>query len=110
MTPIYDVLTVQPSFDGGHIRHSQMKMAMCVGRRRHYRFDSIHVRHFLATGRAAGLAPALMQQAIDEVVDGHEAAMADVGASLPDDFPEALHESVSAAISDRIRQITATTS
>src|SRR3546814_20580070 len=31
MTPLYDVISAQPSADAHQIRHNAMKMSMCVG-------------------------------------------------------------------------------
>jgi serine/threonine-protein kinase HipA len=55
MTPLYDVLSVQPSFDGGQFQTKDMRLAMRVGKGRHYRVSEITGRHFLETGLEAGL-------------------------------------------------------
>lgn len=44
---------------------------MCVGKSLHNRVHEIHVRHFIETGKSAGLPPALITQAIDEIADAH---------------------------------------
>src|SRR5437867_9577333 len=41
LTPIYDVLTAQPSLDDRQIERKQMKLAMSVGDSRHYRIDEV---------------------------------------------------------------------
>ena len=56
LTPLYDVLTAQPSLDARHILKKQMKLAMSVGNSRHYTIDSIQGRHFVQTVQRAGLA------------------------------------------------------
>lgn len=41
LTPLYDVVSAQPSADAGQIRRAQMKLAMAVGDNRHYVIDTI---------------------------------------------------------------------
>lgn len=105
LTPLYDVLTAQPSLDNNQIRRNQMKLAMCAGRRRHYRIDEIHIRHFVETGRSAGLPPTLMTRIIEEIIDTHEAALETAAASLPEGFSDEIHNSVSAALEERIMRM-----
>ncbi|MBT3330834.1 MAG: type II toxin-antitoxin system HipA family toxin, partial [Rhodospirillaceae bacterium] len=45
LTPLYDILTAQPSLSDHQINRKQMKLAMSVGNNRHYRVDTIHARH-----------------------------------------------------------------
>ena len=54
LTPFYDVLTAQPSLDDRRIERKQMKLAMSVGKSRHYRVDTIQARHFVQTRRGGG--------------------------------------------------------
>ena len=41
LTPLYDVLTAQPSLDDRQIERKQMKLAMSVGDSRHYKIEEI---------------------------------------------------------------------
>jgi serine/threonine-protein kinase HipA len=45
MTPAYDVLTAQPSLDAGQIPRKKFKLAMSVGKNRHY---DVHENHAAA--------------------------------------------------------------
>jgi serine/threonine-protein kinase HipA len=55
LTPLYDVMTVQPYFDLGQIRQTKMKMAMAVkGKEKHYEIHEIIPRHFIETGKING--------------------------------------------------------
>jgi serine/threonine-protein kinase HipA len=103
LTPLYDVLTAQPSLDLHQIQRKQMKLAMSVGDNRHYRFDQIHARHFIQTGAKAGLPKSLVLDAIEEIAASADSAMTKLAASLPKDFPAIIHASVCAAITDRLR-------
>jgi serine/threonine-protein kinase HipA len=103
MTPFYDVLTAQPSLDAHQIRRNQFKLAMALGNSRKYRIYDIHGRHFVETGRAAGLSLQLIGQAIDEVRQAFEPVFSAVERELPARFPEAIHEGVTAGARARLR-------
>jgi len=103
LTPFYDVLTAQPSLDAHQIRRNQFKLAMAVGKSRKYRIFDIHGRHFVETGRAAGLSAQLVGQAIDEVRQAFEPAFSAVERELPACFPEAIHASVRTGARARLR-------
>lgn len=106
LTPFYDVLTAQPSLDSHQIQRKQMKLAMSVGNSRHYRIDKIHVRHFVQTGAEAGLPKALVPNAIEEIAASASDAIAWIEKSLPKDFPAFIHESITAAVTVRLRGMT----
>ncbi len=105
LTPIYDVLTAQPSLDARQIEVKQMKLAMSVGTRRHYRISEILARHFIQTGEAAGLPKAIARNAIETIADTAADAIARVESQLPTDFPEAIHSSVKKAITTRVSSL-----
>lgn len=105
LTPLYDILTAQPSLDTHQIRRNQFKLAMAIGNSRRYRIFDIHGRHFVETGRAAGLSIQLIGQAIDEIRASFDHAFSDIERQLPAHFPEAIHASVVASARDRIRQL-----
>ena len=105
LTPLYDILTVQPSFDVGQIRHSQMKLAMSVGDNNHYRMDKIHARHFMQTGNKTKIPKHMTRAAIDEVADGADRAMERLEDSLPSDFPGEIHASVKTALLKKLRML-----
>ncbi len=108
LTPLYDILTAQPSLDAGQIRRRQMKLAMSVGTNRHYHTDDIVGRHFVQTAEAAGLPKTLVHNAIEATVDTAQAALAKVEHELPKRFPEAIHASVKAAVIRRLKALRVT--
>ena len=103
LTPLYDVLTAQPSLDARQIERKQMKLAMSVGNNSHYRIDEIQTRHFFQTAEAAGLPRSLVRSAIEDVATRMDGALASLEAELPADFPQALHDSASAGVQRRLR-------
>lgn len=105
MTPIYDVLTAQPSLDARQIVPQQMKLAMSVGRNRHYAIGYIEARHFVQTAERAHLPGTIAREALDEVVRDAKLAMESVEKQLPRGFPEALHASTRDGFLSRLKKI-----
>lgn len=109
LTPFYDVLTAQPMLDRKQVNRKHMKLAMSVGRMRHYRVDKIRARHFIQTAERAGLPKSLARSAIEEIADSAKSAMERVEARLPADFPEFIQESVNAATTARLNYLALST-
>jgi len=105
LTPLYDILTAQPSLDTHQINRKQMRLAMSVGRNRHYRLDEILGRHFAQTGAAAKLPESLVKDTMQQVLDGANAALRRVEELLPKSFPVEIHDSVRSAVGERIRRL-----
>ena len=105
LTPVYDVLTAQPSLVTRQIERKQMKLAMFVGDSRHYRLDEIKARHFVQTTERAGLPGSLAKDVLEEVAKAADAAITTVETQLPRDFPDYIHSAVKAGLADRIKFI-----
>jgi serine/threonine-protein kinase HipA len=103
MTPLYDVLTAQPSLDGRQIQRKQMKLAMSVGDSRHYRMDEIKGRHFVQTAERASLPGSLAREVLAEVAGAADTAMNTIEKQLPSGFPEEIHLSVKRALITRLK-------
>ena len=102
LTPIYDVLSAQPAFDLGQIPLKHYKLAMSAGTSRHYRLDQIVGRHFVQTGKAAGLGPTVTRRAIEEILERAPKAPGTALAAMPADFADGVHVSIAAAIERRL--------
>ena len=105
LTPIYDVLTAQPSMDARRIERKQMKLAMSVGDGRHYKIDDIEGRHFIQTVKRAGLPESLANDTLQEIARAAGDAMKMIEKHLPDGFPEEIHHSVTDGVNSRLRKI-----
>lgn len=98
MTPLYDVLSVLPSFAARQIRKNQMKLAMAVGDSKHYRLDTITLRHFEQTGRQAGIRRQVIEEAFADLAKTIPAAISRTEKMLPDGFPEDVSEPIFKAL------------
>ncbi len=105
LTPLYDVLTAQPSLDARQIERRQFRLAMSVGTSRHYRMDEILGRHFEQSGEAAGLPKTLIRDALEMMADRADKALDEVEQALPGDFPEQIHRSVKAGLAERLKPL-----
>ena len=105
LTPLYDVLTAQPSLEARQIERKKVRLAMSVGTNRHYRMSEIQGRHFVQTGREAGLPQRVVRDAIAEMAGTAELALERIETELPADFPAVLHTAVKAAVMKRAGQL-----
>lgn len=103
ITPIYDVLSAQSAFDARQIPHGKYKLAMSAGKSRKYRVVDIAGRHFVETGKEAGLGPTIMRQVIADILEKAGNASDRALAKMPEDFAGDIHESITKAINARIR-------
>lgn len=105
MTPLYDIVTAQPALCARQIERKQMKMAMSVGTNRHYRVDQIHGRHFLQTATRAGLSKKRAMAIIEEIEAKAPEALELTAKALPNEFPTAIVDTVSEALTHRLRAL-----
>lgn len=102
LTPFYDVLSAQPAADRGQIAPPKFRLAMSAGTNRHYRLSEVMGRHFVQTGKAAGLGADLMRRAISELLDQAANAVSQARAAMPLDFADEVHASIAAAVDRRL--------
>lgn len=105
MTPLYDVLTAQPSLDQGQVPRKKFKLAMSVGKNRHYAIHDIVPRHFMQTADIAGVGTPTMKAIFEDIQTNAERQVQAVITSLPGNFPDQLVTATMAAISHRVRVI-----
>lgn len=105
LTPFYDVLSAQPAFDRKQIPHRSYKLAMSVGKSRKYKILDIAGRHFVETGKEAGLGSTIMRRVIDEILEAAGSATDRAAAEMPKDFSGEVHQSVEGAMGPRLRSL-----
>jgi serine/threonine-protein kinase HipA len=101
LTPLYDVLTAQPSIDARHLEIKELKLAMSVGDSRHYKMADILGRHFVQTGERSGLSKPIIYKIIEEIIEEAPQVLERLENKLPSDFSEDIHVSVRAAMIKR---------
>jgi serine/threonine-protein kinase HipA len=108
LTPLYDIVSTQPSFDSRQISRNQMKLAMAIGSNRHYVVDTVLGRHFIQTAAACGLPTGTLNELIEEIRDTGKAKIEETLSGLPSDFPIAIAQSISAGAKRRIDTLLST--
>ncbi len=94
LTPLYDILTAQPSLAAGQIRRNQMKLAMSVGNNRHYRIDEISARHFEQTAIAAGIREKVVSEIIENTIEKTQAVLVGISELFPSGIMKETHEAI----------------
>jgi serine/threonine-protein kinase HipA len=102
MTPLYDVISAQPSVDAGEIRQNQFRLAMAVGDNRHYRINTIAPRHFVQTAQRAGVGEKIVASIFEELRDTAINVVRNSIARLPKDFPEEIATAIQLGINRRL--------
>lgn len=106
MTPLYDILSAAPAMETGAFRHKELRLAMSVGNRRHYRLDQIQPRHFEETADGAKVPPSVRRQAFSELAAIGPGAIDAVADRLPAGFPDRVAEPIIAHARNRMTLLT----
>jgi serine/threonine-protein kinase HipA len=101
MTPLYDVLTAQKAVDDGQVGLGQMKLAMSLGEKKHYRMDEIAPRHFIQSAKQCGFGTELVEELLVRAYERVPEALDQTEKQLPDDFPQELLASIKKGIESR---------
>jgi serine/threonine-protein kinase HipA len=106
LTPLYDIISTQPSLDAKQITQKQMKLAMAIGDKRHYAVHTVLGRHFLQTAKTCGLPDKTVLGIIEELADTARAKIDATIAKLPNDFPQPMANSIVAGAKRRLSSLT----
>jgi serine/threonine-protein kinase HipA len=88
MTPLYDILSAAPAMETSAFRHKELRLAMSVGRKRHYRLDQIQPRHFEEKASLAKVPPEIRRHAFTELAEIGPRTIEKVADALPAGFPD----------------------
>lgn len=108
LTPLYDIVSLQPVADAGQVPKTRMKLAMSVGNNRHYTVHTIVGRHFVETAHRAQISRKIAETAIVELVESAQDRIDQVAARLPRGFPEEIVASVTTAVARRLKTLATT--
>jgi serine/threonine-protein kinase HipA len=101
MTPLYDVLSAQPSLDTRQVPRGKFKLAMAAGKANHYAVHDIAPRHFLQTADLSGVGKSAVLSLCEDLSENAQRQSAAVVDNLPRGLPEQLVTSVTTAIAHR---------
>lgn len=107
VTPLYDVISAQPSVDSKQILWRQFRLAMAFGTKPHYQIRQIAPRHFFQTADQAGVGQEVVESVVDELLEGGATAVDAVVSTLPRNFPDQVASSIAAGINRRLRLLEA---
>ena len=76
---------------------------MSAGTNRHYRVLEVAGRHFVQSGKEAGLGQTLMRRVIEEILSEADAAPDEALSQMPPDFAGEVYTSIAASMKQRLR-------
>lgn len=103
LTPLYDVISAQPSVQAKQVLLKHYRLAMSFGAKPHYAIRQVAPRHFIQTADRAGVGEQVVPSILEELHHEVPAAVEAVLAHLPARFPEKLAHSISRGIRTRLR-------
>lgn len=105
LTPLYDVLSAQPSLDAGQIQRKQFKLAMFIGKNRHYLIHQVLPRHFVQTAEQAGMSLKSVLTIIEELRDTAAKSVSTVIGRLGNSVTQSVFEPIQKGVADRIERL-----
>ena len=101
MTPLYDIMSLQPNYAAKQLRRKEFRLSMAIGDNRYYAMESILPYHFLEDAKAAGMAQDRVRSLFGSLGETIEGALERTAAIMPDDFPKLLVEGIGHAMRKR---------
>lgn len=107
LAPLYDIMSTQPYVAAKQLRENQFRLAMAVGKNRHYNVEEVFPRHFVQSAAAAGIGEAMITAVMHDLAGTLPHAFDEVTRALPAGFPDQIVESIRAGMNRRLRRIEA---
>ena len=102
LTPLYDVMSAQPTLDAHQIPRKKMRLAMSAGENRHYLIDTIMPRHFVESAENVGVPGSVVHEQLKELAALAPRAIESVIQRLPSGFPSDISSSIVGGIRQRL--------
>jgi serine/threonine-protein kinase HipA len=102
LTPLYDVMSAQPTLDAHQIPRKKMRLAMSAGNNRHYLIDTVMPRHFVESAEHVGVPGSVVREQLEELADLAPRAIESVTKSLPSEFPRDISSSIVRGVEQRL--------
>lgn len=103
LTPLYDVISAQPSVDSKQLLWKNFRLAMSFGSKPHYAIRQVAPRHFFQTAALAGIGRDVVPTIIEELRGEAVGAVDRVNEDLPSGFPAKIADSISNGIKRRLQ-------
>ena len=100
LTPLYDIMSVDPAIAMGQLSYGQAKLAMAVGDHRHYRLDEIVLRHWQQTAKRCDVNSNAANDLFEDITDSVDRAVEQTANQIPEKFPG----DISGPILESVRQ------
>jgi serine/threonine-protein kinase HipA len=105
LTPLYDIMSVDPAIAMGQLSYGQAKLAMAVGNNRHYRLDEIVLRHWQQTATRTGVRSESANRLLEEIADSVDRAVEQTANRIPENFPADISEPILESVQQRARRL-----
>ena len=103
LTPLYDIISAQPSVDSKQLLWKNFRLAMSFGTKPHYAIRQVAPRHFFQTAALAGIGKDVVPSIIEELRGNLGAAVDRVKEYLPSGFPGKIADAISNGILRRLK-------
>lgn len=102
MTPLYDVMSFQPIIDAGQLQERRLRVALSVGKKKHYGVPEITPRHFKETAEICNFSAKAMEEIFQSIIYTTHFAMEKTISEMPEGFPEQLATSIVNGVKGRL--------
>lgn len=103
LTPIYDVMSAEPHVSARNFQPQKIKLAMSVGKNRHYKIREILPRHWIQTADSCKFDGIITL--LQEIAASTDKAIETVTAELPRGFPQEVSEKILITLEKRVKTI-----
>lgn len=105
MTPLYDIISLQPNYHKKELRKREYKLAMVVGNGRKNQIDNIFPWHFHQSAKIAGFPSSSIDDIINELVRVTIDAIDKTLNKMPNEFNIEIANAISKGLIDRLSRL-----
>ncbi len=105
MTPLYDIISLQPNYDARQLSKKGYKLAMCMGKSRKYKIDEIMLRHIMQSAAMTSLSQEVVTEMIESIAKQADSAIEATLNERSQNFNYSLVESISNGLKQRLKRI-----
>lgn len=88
LSPLYDVMSIDPFISAKHFPRQKLKLAMSVGQARHYKVQEIQRKHWQQSAAKARLSLADIESVLSELAAQVTEVIHQVEKKIPQNFPD----------------------